>query len=80
MKTKEELLKELGKDFDHIVDMSEFIGEGNWFQAFMTKELFEELQIPCMIECCGYGSGETEEEALIDLINSIKEYKKSPEI
>lgn len=77
MKTKQELIKELDRGFGHIVNMSELYDGKDFYYAYMTEELFEALEVPCILECCGYGSGETEEEALIDLLKSIKAYKKT---
>jgi len=67
--TEGELIHELGKDFSDLVRMDEK-NIGVWFQAWPTEEAFEYTEVYgfCpFIECCGYESGDTPVEALVEL-------------
>lgn len=70
----EEVIDELGDDFDLIERMDEK-DIGVWFQAYMTEDTFDEVRKRhpdyCVRDCDGYESGDTALESAINLYIAI---------
>lgn len=69
---KNSIIKEIGKDFDFIEKME---WDGNtWYQAYMTEECFSRVDPYSECgerDCCGYEVGDTEIEALENLLKEL---------
>lgn len=62
-----ELIEACGDKFESLERI-----EDEYWQAYMTRKAFDKSGIECVYECCGYGSGETMEEAVADLYLALK--------
>lgn len=68
--TLSELIEVCGEEFESLVRVH--YPKGNiYYQAYPTEEAWEKTEdyknYPCMMDCCGYRSGDTPEEAVANL-------------
>ncbi len=64
--TFSELIEACGDGFDRLERWDE-TKIGAWFQAYMEEGVYDRIGGGCIVDCCGYSSGNTPEVALARL-------------
>lgn len=77
--TLSELIEACGDKFEHLERVVWTSHEPIHWRAYPTEEAFENTEgykkYPCVIDCCGYGSGDTPEEAVAELWLDLNEHE-----
>jgi len=69
------LIRACGDDFECIGRINYPTGNV-YFQAYPTEDAFDRMGIACVVDCCGYETGRTPEEAVARLWLRLKEKVK----
>jgi len=73
--TLEEVIDELGDDFENLVRVTDIQNKKKvvWWQAYMTEKAFSKIGISCVRDCCGYECGDIPLDAVVRLYIILKQ-------